>query len=172
MATDSPPTEPSPAATKYCPECGSRIDAEAERCPECGVAQESAEQQTASEPSSRILAAVVGGIVTFFVGWIPLVGPIPGGIVAGYLRGSDVTESTLTGLLANVLSSIPAVFLVVLFLFLGGLGAVMDGDGSAAIGLVLWLVIFALAFAYYYALGAFGGFLGAKITDRGVPDEE
>jgi hypothetical protein len=171
MATESPPTEPSPAATKYCPECGSRIDAEAAICPECGVAQESAERQTAPEPASRILAAAVGGVVTFILGWIPLIGPIPGGVVAGYLRGSDVTESTLTGLLANVLASIPGVLLAVLFLFLGGLGAVMEGDGGAAVGLVVWLIIFALAFAYYYALGALGGFIGAKVTDRGEPGE-
>lgn len=172
-------TESLPGRTKYCSECGSEISAETAICPTCGITQERTEQRRERaerrrepEPSSRVIAAVIGGVVTFFLGWIPLVGPIPGGVVAGYLRGADVRESTLTGLLANVLASIPGVVLVALFLILGGLGAVAEGNGEAAMGLALWLIIFVLSFVYYYAFGALGGLIGAKITDRGRPDAE
>lgn len=155
---------------RYCESCGSAVTANAEICPECGVRIGGTE--AAVEPAGRWKAAILGGIVSFFLGWIPFVGPAAGGALAGYLRGSATKESALTGTLANVLASIPAVLLVGLFVFLGVLGAgTMGGSAGAeaALGLVVWLFIFAFSFAYFWGLGAVGGAIGASMTDRGQP---
>jgi len=158
------------AGTKHCRECGVEISAEAVICPECGVELDgTTDTGQGSDPSSRILAAIVGGVISFLIGWIPVVGPIPGGAVAGYLRGDDVKESALTGLLANVLAAVPAILLAGLFLVLGGIGAAVDGDGTAALGIFVWLLIFAGSFLYFFGFGALGGAIGAKLTDRRAP---
>lgn len=171
MATESPAV-----GTKYCSACGSEISAEAEICPDCGVAQDTAKRRLAPEPSGRWLSAVIGGIVTFFLSWLPfigvIVGPIGGGFTAGFLRGANVKESALTGTLANVLASIPGALLVVLLFFLGGLGIISDGTGEAAFGLFVWAVIFLFSFVVFYLLGAIGGVIGAKVTSRGDPMAE
>lgn len=125
--------------------------------------------QAPAEPMGRVGAALVGAAVSLFVGWFPLVGPAFGGIAAGYLRGDDVTESALTGTLGNVIASIPLLLLALLFIGLGTIGAIVEGNGDAGLGLVIWLIVFAISFAYFYGLGALGGVLGAKITDRGTP---
>lgn len=131
-----------------------------------------ADQQGTSaqpEPKSRLFAAGIGALVSVVLGWVPLVGPVFGGAAAGYLRGSDGTEGAISGLLGNAIASVPLLLLVLLFLALGGIGAAAQGDGEAAVGMVLWLVIFAGGFAYFYALGALGGLLGAVASNRASP---
>lgn len=161
------------ADEQYCSNCGAVIAEAAEICPECGVRSEprtaAGGETTGSDPSGRYLSAFVGGVVSFVVGWVPVVGPAIGGGVAGYLRGSDTKESAISGLLANVLASIPMIGLAALFLVLGGMGAASDGASDVAIGLVLWAAIFAASFAYFFALGAVGGALGAAATSRRAP---
>jgi len=50
-------------STKYCTNCGEKIDIKAEICPKCGVRQPSI---TASGGRSKIAA----GILALFLGWI------------------------------------------------------------------------------------------------------
>lgn len=155
---------------QYCNSCGSVIAEDAAMCPDCGVSLEDTED--GEEPSGRWKAAIIGGVASFFLGWIPLVGPAIGGAIAGYLRGSDTKESAITGTIANVLASIPSMLLVVLFFVLGIVGAGSDptmGGGEVVAGLLVWLIIFAVGFVYFWALGAIGGVVGASITDRRGP---
>lgn len=161
------------ADERYCESCGAAIAEAAEICPECGVRAGNEERLTgessSDEPSGRYLSALVGGIVSFLVGWIPFVGPAAGGVVAGYLRGRDAKESAITGLIANVLAAVPMMGLAVLFMILGGIGAASEGASDVALGLFLWALIFVASFVYFFALGAAGGALGAAITNRRAP---
>lgn len=154
---------------QYCNSCGALISADAEICPECGVRHQ---DKAGEEPSSRWKAAIIGGVVSFFIGGFPFVGPVAGGAIAGYMRGSDTTESAITGTLANVLASIPLVLLGGLFLFLGVIGAASSpgGSGDAALGLVVWLFIFLFGFVYFWGLGAVGGAIGASMSDKRAPE--
>jgi len=158
---------------QYCSNCGSVIAEAAELCPECGVRPDGEAQSgatnTSNEPSGRYLSAFVGGIVSFVVGWIPLIGPAAGGVVAGYLRGSDTKESAITGLVANVIAAIPMMGLALLFMVLGCIGAAAGGEGDAALGLFVCAIIFLASFVYFFVLGAAGGALGAAITNRDAP---
>lgn len=113
---------------------------------------------------------LVGGSVVLFTGFIfPVFGHLSGGFVAGYLRGSDRRESTLTGVLTGALATAPGLLIVwgfVFFLFspLGDTGGM--------------LVLFGL-FAFFYAglialaglFGALGGYVGSVVTDRRPPQE-
>lgn len=161
----------STADDRYCSHCGAVIADAAEICPECGVRSkpQGGGESGAGNPSGRYLSAFVGGVVSFVVGWIPVVGPAVGGAVAGYLRGSDTKESAISGLIANVLASIPMMGLAALFMILGGIGAASEGESDVALGLFLWAVIFVASFVYFFVLGAVGGALGAAVTNRRAP---
>lgn len=125
-----------------------------------------------TSPSSRLAAVVLGAILSFFVGWVPLLGPIAGGVLAGYLRGEDIKEGAITGTLANFLATLPSIALVALLVVLGALGATTGSDADMtnfAIGMGAWLLILAVSFVYYWCFGALGGVLGAAMSDRGYP---
>jgi hypothetical protein len=159
---------------KYCSNCGERIAVEAETCPACGVRQ--GHQRSRPAPYGRWKAAGIGGFLGFVTLLIPLVNlfsPFVGGLVAGSLRGSDTTESALTGALASVVASVPLVVFGGLFFLLATLGVVSDpamGAGEAALGLAVWFGIFAVAFGLFYAVGAACGALGAALSGRGEPE--
>ena len=115
------------------------------------------------EPSSRLKASFVGSIGAFFFGILPLVGPIIGGAMAGYLRGSDGAESALTGALATIIASIP----LLLIAGLTGLTAIVGGDSEALVSTILLVV---LSGAYFYAFGALGGYIGSAFSNREFKD--
>lgn len=181
-STDTGPVDTGTNATgigadeKYCTSCGSVIKAKAELCPNCGVNQgqsAAATQRTPSPPSGRYIAGFVGSVVSFIGGWIlPIVGQVCGGIVAGYLRGSDNTESAISGALSGLFAAIPAALLVLLLMFLGLLGSFADGDAATGIaGIVLFGGILVFVVGFYVVFGAVGGLVGAAITDRAAPEE-
>lgn len=120
-------------------------------------------------PSGRLIAAIAGGAVAFFIGIIPLLGPIGGGVVSGYLRGSDTKEGVLTGGLAGLIASIPGALLAFLFLVLGGVGALIEGNGEAALGLIVWIAVFLVAIVYMIVFCGLGGAIGAAISNRRAP---
>jgi predicted RNA-binding Zn-ribbon protein involved in translation (DUF1610 family) len=159
---------------KYCSNCGDAIAAAAAVCPSCGVRQQG--QRSRPAPYGRLKAAGIGGFLGFVVLLIPLVNlfsPFVGGLVAGSLRGSDTTESALTGALANVFASVPLVVFGGLFFLLMTLGVVSDpamGTGEAALGLAVWFGIFAVGFGLFYAVGAACGALGAALSGRAKPE--
>mgnify|MGYP000698830568 FL=1 len=158
---------------KYCSNCGELIALEAEICPSCGVSQN--RQRSRPAPYGRWKAAGIGGFLSFAMLFIPLVNlfsPFVGAIVAGSLRGSDTMESALTGALANVFASIPVVLFCGLFFLLATLGIVSDPSvaSDVALGLLVWFVIFAVAFGGFYVVGAVCGALGSALTNRDEPE--
>jgi len=158
---------------KYCSNCGDIVALEAEICPSCGVRQ--GRQRSRPAPYGRWKAAGIGGFLAFAMLFIPLINlfsPFVGAIVAGSLRGSDTIESALTGALANVAASIPVVLFCGLFFLLATLGVVSDPTvaSDVALGLLVWFVIFAVAFGLFYAVGAACGALGSALTNRDEPE--
>lgn len=161
---------------KFCGSCGEIIKQEAEICPYCGVrqrgVQHGGQQARTDEPLDRLAAAGLGGAVSFFLGWIPVAGPLLAGVLAGYLRGENRKESTLTGALANVIGSIPSVGFGVLFLGLMGIGVLAQPSPDAWAAFAFWVFVFLLGLVYYYGCGAVGGLAGAALSDRGDPTTE
>jgi len=147
---------------KFCQECGAEISTKVEICPECGVSQEQNQTSSQREPSGRFTAAVIGSVGSFFFGWIPILGPIVGGFIAGYLRGPDKQESALTGVIANVLASIP----FLLFAIFGVFAQIVEGTVNTFLG---WIILVAISVAYFYGFGAFGGWAGAAFSSRAEP---
>jgi len=86
-----------------------------------------------------------------------------GGILAGYLRGSDRNESALTGALATVLAST----LYLGFMALVLLANAAEGSGGGVLGTIILAV---LSLGYFYGFGALGGVVGAGITNRNAPE--
>lgn len=132
------------------------------------------------EPTGRLFAVLIGGAVgfaaSFLLGLIPflglVLGPIGmmgGGVVAGYLRGSELTESTLTGGLAGLVGIIPSALLGLLFLSVFGFSAITEGGGEFAVGFGFIALIFLVALAFNVGLAALGGAIGSAITDRAPP---
>jgi cytochrome c biogenesis protein CcdA len=124
---------------------------------------------TKQEPSSRIIASGIGSVFAFLFGWLPFVGPILGGGVAGYLRGSNRKESAIVGLMATVIASIPFL-LIGAFVGFANVFQIVAGQhqnpGSAFLGFVIFIM---LPLGYFYICGAIGGFIGAEFTDRNAP---
>ena len=155
-------TETATSDTKYCQECGSEISTKAEICPDCGVSQDGNRVQQGRDPSNRFTAAIIGSIPSFFFGWLPILGPMFGGFVAGYLRGQDKQESALTGTIANIIASIP----FFLFAVFGVFAQIVEGTVDTFIG---WVFLCVISLMYFYGCGAFGGWAGAAFSDRAEP---
>lgn len=173
-STTEPDSTSLSADERYCTSCGTPIKREAAICPECGVRQREDSRTSAgspSEPSGRYIASFIGGVVSLFVGFfLPFLGQIAGGAVAGYLRGSDTTEGAVVGSLSGFLASIPAALVFFLLLALGLVGSVAGGDAAGGFAVVVVFGgVLALIVGGYVVLGAIGGLVGAAITDRPAP---
>jgi len=161
----------------FCESCGNPIKKQADICPECGVRNgRSGGPRTAAgggakptaEPSGRLAAAGIGGVAAFFLSFLPLIGQIGGGVIAGYLRGSDTRESTITGAYAGGIASIPVVAIYGLLLFFGSAGVASEGAGAGG-SLVVGSVALLFLAGFYVVLGAGGGAIGASVTNRAKP---
>jgi hypothetical protein len=111
------------------------------------------------ENGNRILNAVIGAIVnvvsSFVIG--PL-GPILGGIVAGYLqRQNGLGIGGLSGAIAAIPSSLA------IFAF-GSLLFFIPDVAAAGVGVLLFVVIVLIVFLIDVVLGAVGGYLGVRIA--------
>lgn len=112
-------------------------------------------EATGERTSDTTLNAVVGGVVTIVVSFVPF-SPVFGGGVAGYLqRDGGLRAGGLAGLVA-------AAPFVVLF---GFLVAGLATAGFEIVG-VLMVVALALAVGYLIVLSALGGYLGAVLADN------
>lgn len=148
--------------TKFCSDCGSQINTKAEVCPECGVSQQTS-HTSQREPSGRWIAAFIGSIVSFVLGWLPFVGPILGGGLAGYLRGQNNRESAITGTIANIIASIPFFF----FAIFGVFAQILEGTVGTFVG---WVFLVVISLTYFYGCGAVGGWIGSEFSNRAQPD--
>lgn len=124
-----------------------------------------------TEPTDRKMAALVGGGFTFGMAIIPILGPVLGGGIAGYLRGSNAKESTLTGMLANAVGVSPLILLAGFMFVFGTLESLLveGGTSEAIAGLWVYSVLFGVPIVYFLICGALGGLVGAVLTDRGDP---
>jgi uncharacterized BrkB/YihY/UPF0761 family membrane protein len=113
-----------------------------------------------------IIGAVVAVVLSSFM---PLLAQVIGGAIAGYLQQESRSQGAKVGAIANVLASIPAILLVLLFVpflgvfFLGGdlaLGAFFSGVGLIVIAAG---ILFAIASAA--VVGALGGYLGVVMNE-------
>lgn len=113
---------------------------------------------------------LIGALVAFLLSsFVPLLAQILGGGVAGYLQQEGRTQGAKVGAIANLLSSIPGIAMLLLFVpfvflfFLGGdlaMGALLSGLGLVVI---LGIIVFAAVTAAI--LGAFGGYVGAVVFE-------
>ena len=107
---------------------------------------------------------LVGGVVTFVFGFIPL-SPLLGGGVAGYLYGGQRGAAIRVGGLSGLFAAIP-VAAVVLFLFGGMAAAAMRLSlyGGVLFGLGAIVFTLVLTVALQVGLGAVGGLVGAHFA--------
>lgn len=120
---------------------------------------------TEGEVVSYRAHAVIGGVATVVLSFLPF-SPIIGGGIAGYLEHQVTGKSIGVGGLAGFLSMIPVISIltfVTIGLFAGffsihetGLGIVMT--------LIMFLVLLFVA-AYGAGLGALGGFVASRLVD-------
>lgn len=115
------------------------------------------------ELSSKFKSAFVGSIAAFFFGWVPFIGPVFGGVLAGYLRGPDSREGVKTGILASIIASVPLLLLAGLV----GLAQVTEGVPEGLIGL---LMIVTVSCVYFYGCGAVEGYVGSAFSNRDSPN--
>lgn len=126
-------------------------------------------------PFVAVLGASVGAleIVTLLALLVfGLAGPLTSGGVAGYLRGSDLRESTLTGALSGLAVGLPFGLLSsAMWVFLGTFATPSTAAGDSSIG----LFYASLAVGIFFQVGLLaavcgaGGAIGAKLTDRRAP---
>ena len=114
----------------------------------------------------RVGAILIGGLLTFILGWIPILGPIGGGFVGGYLRGVSTTEGGIVGAASGLVASIPGIALAALVFLLGGIGLAAEWDPEAAGGFAILFGLFLVALAYMAGSAGVGGAIGGAISDR------
>ena len=107
---------------------------------------------------------LVGGVMTFVFGFIPL-SPLFGGGVSGYLYGGQRGSAIRVGGLSALFAAIP-VAIVVLFLFGGMAAAAMRLSlyGGVLFGLGAIVLTLVLTVALQVGLGAIGGLVGAHLA--------
>lgn len=109
-----------------------------------------------------LLNAVIGGIVSILVSFIPF-SPVVGGAVAGYLQGGDRGDGIRVGAYAGLVAMVPLVLVVFGIGFLGLFTVVGMGPramGGLGLGAVFFLVALVVSALYTVGLGALGGWVG------------
>ena len=107
-----------------------------------------------------LLNAVIGGIASIVLSFIPL-SPVLGGAIAGYLEGGDRNTGLRIGVYAGIIAAIPlALFTIAAVAIFGSFLAIGPGDGGGVIILVFLLVVVVFMALYTVGLSAFGGWLG------------
>ena len=107
-----------------------------------------------------LLNAVIGGIASIVLSFIPL-SPVLGGAIAGYLEGGDRNTGLRIGVYAGIVAAVPlALFLVAAIAIFGSVLAIGPGGGEGAAILVVFLVVVVFMALYTVGLSAFGGWLG------------
>jgi hypothetical protein len=107
-----------------------------------------------------LLNAVIGGIASIVLSFIPL-SPVLGGAIAGYLEGGDRNTGLRIGVYAGIVAAIPlALFTIAAIAIFGSFLAIGPGGGGGATILVFFLVVVVFMALYTVGLSAFGGWLG------------
>lgn len=109
-----------------------------------------------------LLAPSVGVLVVSAFGFVPLLSPIGGGIVAGYLQGGTRWNGTKAGVLSCVL------LLVVVTVGAVAFGYVFELDRGTRSVDGRWIAVSALFLAYSIGIGGFCGAFGASRNGSGA----
>lgn len=122
-------------------------------------------QSTPSEGNSLLFDALIGALVSVVLFFLPVVGTVVGGAVAGYLYRTDGLK---VGALSGLLSAVPFVALAVLGVSLFAIVPVGTSTVGPALMFVLMFVVLLLVVgAVNAAFGALGGYLGVYLrSDR------
>lgn len=115
-----------------------------------------------TEGWSALASALVGGLATLLLGFVPL-SPVLGGAIAGYLRRGSRRTGLKIGAAAGLVAAIPSfVGLVVLSLFV-----VAGPGGSSAVRFVLLVLLgMTVISVYVVGLSIAGGYLGVVVRER------
>jgi len=107
-----------------------------------------------------LLNAVIGGIASIVLSFIPL-SPVLGGAIAGYLEGGTRSTGLRIGVYAGIVAAIPlALFMIAAIAIFGSFLAIGPGGGEGAAILVVFLVVVVFMALYTVGLSAVGGWLG------------
>jgi hypothetical protein len=119
---------------------------------------------TESGGSGIFVHALVGGVVSVVLSFIPFA-PVLGGAVAGYLHERDGLR---VGSVSGLLAAIPLALVLVLGVSFFGIFAIAPGGGVGVPGGFVLVLLFGvvLAAVYTVALSALGGVLGVYLVDE------
>ncbi|MCL5239453.1 MAG: DUF5518 domain-containing protein [Candidatus Marsarchaeota archaeon] len=112
------------------------------------------------------LGIVTGIMLTVFIGWIPIVGPIVSGFIAG-LHTKDNREGAMAGFISGAVGSILVawvLFVVLVEFFVQGVGS-FAGIINSTISLLYAYGPVALMLEVI-ALASLGGALGSEMRSR------
>ncbi|MFB6254976.1 MAG: DUF5518 domain-containing protein [Halobacteriaceae archaeon] len=106
--------------------------------------------------------ALIGAVISLVASPMLPFATIVGGMVAGYLQGTDLREGGLVGGLSGGIALIPLFFFMWLFIGIALIGSVRSLFVFGLIG------IFAVLFMalYFIGAGALGGVLGSYIKQE------
>jgi hypothetical protein len=135
-----------------------------------------AQSTTPVREPNTLVNAVVGGVVSVVLGFVPF-SPVLGGAVAGYLQSDDPTQGLRVGVYAGLVAAVPLAFVLFLLASVLSFGVVaVDSTGSvtgtaAAGGSPLFAlgvlgVVFLVTAVYTVGLSALGGYLGSYVKGR------
>ena len=107
-----------------------------------------------------LLNAVIGGIASIVLSFIPL-SPVLGGAIAGHLEGGDRSTGLRIGVYAGIVAAVPlALFLLVAIVIFGTFLEMGPGGGEGAAILIFFLIVVVVMALYTVGLSAVGGWLG------------
>ncbi|NLV10931.1 hypothetical protein GOC74_13455 [Halomicrobium mukohataei] len=110
-----------------------------------------------------LVNALIGAAVGTVAGAVLPLGPLLGGLTAGYLEGGDRSDGLRVGLYAGLVALIPlglGGFVVGSLFGLFAIGVGPDGLAFGVLGIAFMLLLFALYVAYVVGFSALGGWLG------------
>jgi hypothetical protein len=110
---------------------------------------------------------VVGGLLYIGLNWIPVVGPLIAGAIAGYIAKGRVFDGFRTGVIAGIVGFIGVIFVMAQMGLLN-----TTGVGVVLTGLILWIIlVWNLTAIFFMGVGGAVGSLAASTRSFFKPME-
>lgn len=109
-----------------------------------------------SDGTATGINAIIGGVVSIVISFIPL-STVLGGAIAGYLEGGTLKDGITVGAIAGVLVFVP--FALLGFFVLALFGVI----GAPAVFSAIGLLVLSASAVYTVGLSALGGYLGVYV---------